>query len=102
MNKKYLVKKLRLVSSDMPDAGSSLELEYYLIESELDYIPELYGKKVYGVGVVKKLADGCFEEAVVSNLFCNKNNVSQVVNKLCENVVTPISLRYVIEDMISA
>lgn len=79
---------------------SSMKLEYYLLESNSDDMDELSGKKVYGVEIIKKV-DGMNDEMqVVKNLSCCINKTKAVINKLAKNSVTPVSLRFILDDMI--
>ena len=96
---KHLVKKLKLTDEDFANPVSSVELEYYLIESEVDYIPELADKKVYGVSVVKKLGETCLEEEIIKNYSSCIQSTKHILQKLHDNLVTPVSLQYVLEDM---
>jgi hypothetical protein len=101
MVNKYLFRKINMTAAGMSKNEQTIELEYYLIESEIDYVSELSGKKVYGIGIIKNLGNGCFEEAMVRNYSCSKNNVSSVLSVISNNEVTPTGLTYVLEDIVS-
>lgn len=101
MINKYLFKKINMTAAGMSENEQTIELEYYLIESEIDYTPELSGKKVYGIGITKNLGNGCFEEAVVRNYSCSKSSANTVLSVISNNEVTPTGLTYVLEDIVS-
>jgi hypothetical protein len=98
---KYLFKKINMTTADTIKYRDSVELEYYLIESEIDYISELSGKKVYGIEIIKNLGGGCFEEAAIINYSCSKINANSALNVISKNEVTPVGLPYVLEDIAS-
>ncbi|HOJ10215.1 MAG TPA: DUF6514 family protein [Clostridiales bacterium] len=77
-----------------------IELEYYLLESHSDYYNGLEGEKVYGIGILKKLDEACCEESAVKNFFCSSNEAKEIVEKLADNEVTPMSLTYILDDLL--
>lgn len=77
-----------------------LQLEYYLLESEVKYNDELKGKKVYGLGIAKKINEACYEEKVVKNFSCNMNETRKIIDKLADNEVTPMTLDFVLDDLL--
>lgn len=101
MISRCLEKKIELVPEEGPlGLKGSIELEYYLIESEVNYIEELKGKKVYGIEIVKK-SDGKPEERqIIRNIFCSRENTKYILEKLAYNSVTPIELPYILDDII--
>ncbi|MDP4094945.1 MAG: DUF6514 family protein [Bacillota bacterium] len=100
MYTKYLFHRIKLSNREFPGLERPLVLEYYMLESEVDYISELAGKKVYGVSVVKKVGKDCFEGDEIRNLSCSFNNTKQLLKTLSINKVTPVGLKFVLEDMI--
>ncbi|MCX8130220.1 MAG: DUF6514 family protein [Clostridia bacterium] len=79
---------------------SPMKLEYYLIESKLDDMDELSGKKVYGIEIIKKV-DGMKDEVkAVKNLSCNIEKTKDLFEKMVKNFVTPIGLPFILDDMI--
>jgi len=57
---------------------------------------------VYGIGVVKKEDKLNPEEAVVRNFSCCIESTRKVLSKLANNVVLPVELKYILEDIITA
>jgi len=101
METKYLSRHLKVDGGDAKRRGGSMKLEYYLIEGEVTYIEELAGKKVYGIGVVKKDADNIIEKEVVCNFSCCPETTKAVLGKLADNSVLPVELKYILEDMVN-
>ncbi|NSW90306.1 MAG: hypothetical protein HPY74_06445 [Firmicutes bacterium] len=97
---KFLKRKLVLKESNDYFHDIPMELEYYLLESNIDYKSELAGKKVYGISIVKKINDTCFEENSVLNFSCCVNETSRVVDKLADNTVTPVGLKPILDDLL--
>jgi hypothetical protein len=98
---KFLHRKVSEVCNEMLIDGNKLELEYYLIEDEVDYIGELRGKKVYGISIVKKTNDTAAEEAIIRNFSCCMKSTKEVLDLLADNLVTPVHLHYVIDNILN-
>jgi len=77
-----------------------IELEYYVLESKINYKDKFDDKKVYGIGIAKKVNETCYEESVVKNLSSCISEVKSVINKLADNEVTPISLESILDDLL--
>ena len=99
MLNKFLQRKVEIepVESIIGVKGT-IELEYYLVESEIKKHDELTGKKAFGIEIVKKIANNCEVETIKNLSFCRDNTIA-VLEKLAANTVTPIALNYVIDDM---
>jgi len=97
---KYLEKKLKLEGSEEYSLNRPIELEYYLIESEIGYKDNLSGEKVYGIGILKKVSKVRYEEKVISDFSCCIKKTRQVIDILAGNLVTPIGLQPVLEDIL--
>jgi hypothetical protein len=101
MIKKELEKNIKVVPyGENTGIKDSIELEYYLTESEIHESEELYGEKVFGVEIVKIMDGKEMEAKTVLDLSCNKENTIGILNKLANNTVTPMSLQFVLEDII--
>lgn len=100
---KYLEKKLILVPEDMDEEFKrTIELDYYLLESEAsdsDFV-ELKEKKIYGIEIVKKVDSKEIENKVVRNFSCCRDNAMQTVNRLAKNTVTPMAMSYILDDIL--
>ena len=79
--------------------GYPMELQYYLLESEITIEGELRGTKTYGVGIIKKMQQECSEARVVEDFSCSLARTKEILNLLVRNSVTPISLYDVLEDI---
>ncbi len=97
---KYLKRKLQLNERSNSFHHIPMELEYYLIESRIDYSDDFSGEKVYGIGIAKRVSEICYEENNVLNFSFCKNETSKLIDKLADNTVTPISLRIILDDLI--
>lgn len=101
MIEKYLEKKVELgFVETLKGCKNPIELEYYLLESNINDIDELKGKKVYGVEIIKKVNDIRVENNSVQNLFCCKESTKYILNKLANNTVTPVGLPFILDDII--
>lgn len=97
----YLENKLLLKNCEEVDLDRPIELEYYLVESEIDSSDELAGKKIYGIGIIKKTKEESSEGKLVADFSSCIIRTKEVLSKLAINSVTPIALNYVLEDIIS-
>lgn len=99
MISKYLIKQIDITPCPDSDA-KPFKLEYYLLEGEVNYIIELAGKKVYGIGIVQKNSPCVMNEERVLNFSCSRESTEQVLSKLIRNTVTPIELPFILDDML--
>lgn len=100
MINRYLQKKVELESVDnVIGFKGAIELEYYLIESEIKDHDELSGKKAFGVEIVRKIENEV-ETKTINNLYCCKESTINLLNTLAKNTVTPIGLPFIIDDII--
>jgi hypothetical protein len=111
MKYKFLEKKVELGPVERIDGKeSNLELTYYLLENDSpasdeslnnNYFNEKYPEyKIYGIEIVKKdeLAD--IENVRIENLYCCRESAKKILESLARNTVTPVSLSFVLDDMI--
>lgn len=77
-----------------------MNLSYYLVEEDIG--EETYNLKSYGVEIKKTAVfqDGHTEAECkrISNIFFKREETEEFIRKLAKNYVTPISLKYVVED----
>ena len=98
---KTLERTVKLIPEDKYwGLKESFDLEYYLLESEIKGFDELEGKKAYGFEIVKKPTKGKSESCSVTNFSCCKESTSRVLNSLAESTVTPISLHFILDDIL--
>ncbi|MCX7843255.1 MAG: DUF6514 family protein [Clostridia bacterium] len=102
MINKVLEKKINVVANrdSIYESEISMELEYYLVESEMDKFDELTGKKVYGIEVVKKTDGGITESETVKNFSCCIDSTKSVLAMLADHTVTPVGLAFVLDDIL--
>ncbi len=101
MHNKFLIRRVDNVTSEAPESKTgSFVLEYYIIESELPESNDFGKVIVYGLEIVKKLTSELSEKNQIENVFCSREAAEGLVNILAVNSVTPVSLGYIIEDML--
>lgn len=99
MTSKCLEKKIEILPLENA-VEFPIELEYYLLESEMVDYEEMGGAKVYGLEIVKRVNETLVEEEIVENFSCCKENVKEILNKLARNAVTPMGLPFILDDML--
>jgi hypothetical protein len=100
MHTKRLTTKKKVEKIGESGLNPPIELDYYLIDSKEYYSPELWGKRVYGIAISKKIDDNCFEEKAIKNFSCCKDSTLEVIYRLANNAVTPISLEHILDDFL--
>lgn len=100
MTKMYLEKRLLLEGSEETDLDFPIELEYYLVESDISAPEVSDGKKVYGIGIIKKTNEECSESSLIADFSCCISRTKEVLGKLVSNSVTPVALNYILEDIV--
>jgi|LSQX01.2.fsa_nt_gb hypothetical protein len=80
--------------------GNKLELEYYLLISETDDYEDAGLQKTYGVEVVKKINDLFLDSKVFQNVFLDRERVKDIIRTLANNAVTPVTLPYILDDLL--
>jgi hypothetical protein len=82
--------------------GEMIQLEYFLLEKQRNEMNNL--SKTYGIEIVKKYAH--FGETIYTEtdqiecLTHEKEKAKEIIDKLIAHAVTPVSMIYVIEDLI--
>lgn len=77
-----------------------INLEYYKIYTHMPKNVE----KPYGIGIMKTHKDAvetCMEKSEFSHIFSQEQEVDKMLELLIENKVTPVTLRYILEDMVA-
>jgi hypothetical protein len=101
MANRFLEKCINVGSeSESHETKSKFELEYYLIENELDDNGAI--QKVYGIEIVKRMYDGSIENMRYEDIYTNKQKVHELIDVLAANIVTPLSLPYILDDLLGA
>lgn len=101
MLKKYLERQLLVESYDEVRLKDPIELEYYLIESEAENITLNDSGRTYGLGIVRRIGDKCFEEKIVRNYSSSPDETRTVLELLAGNSVTPCCMLQVLDDLLA-
>ena len=92
----YMTKKIyRETKQLITEDGHIFKLNYFLTQKQ----SEDEEKSIYGVAVTKE-ASGVFEEEVVDNLSYSQEDVEDILSKLSSNLVTPICLVEILDEMV--
>jgi hypothetical protein len=101
MLSKFLEKKVEIILDGFsPKEENSLELEYYLLESDCAGDEEKGFQKAYGVEIVKKHKGLLNERKKFENVSCSRQTTQNLVELLAANTVTPSTLPYILDDLI--
>jgi hypothetical protein len=74
-------------------------LEYYLVDRTIEE-EDIEEKKTYRVEIVKRFGNECVEKEIIHDLTCDREKAVELLHKFAENTVTPIGIRYVVDDLI--
>lgn len=107
-----MFKKILLASSNVPESHTFYEgpysdcspnshyaIDYYLVENDQSYVNENNHLYQYGVCVSKKNSNLELEESMANYLSDSKSDIQQLIEILCKNQVTPITLPDVLNDL---
>lgn len=99
--KKRCQEKVVLVTEDETrlKLKEPIVLEYYLVDRIIED-EDIKKKRTYGVEIVKKIGNRCVEKELIHNITCDRKKAVELLNKCAENTVTPIGIRYIVDDMI--
>lgn len=106
MTTKYLFTKVSQVKCDQFNNQSTyFDLEYYITESCLNEATNCdndrkNSRNIYGIEIVKKCPLNTTESILYEDIYCNREDAEKMAVKLTENLVTPVSFTYVLEDTI--
>ena len=79
----------------------NFRMEYHILESTIEHEGEIID--VYGVEIVKKQRKNgvlTVENGAIENICVSKEKICDFIVTLAKNLVTPITLRDIVEDMI--
>ena len=83
-------------------SAKNFRLEYHILTNVLDHEGQFI--PVYGVEIIKKQRkDGVFlsEAKAIKDICVSENAIKRLVQMLAENLVTPITLKDIVEDLIA-
>ncbi len=100
MISKFLEKRMEIIPQEITeDPGNPLELEYYLVECDSkEECNET--QKGYGIEIVKKNNGKVAESILIQDIFTTREKSEMLIKKLFVNSVTPVSLPYILDDLI--
>ncbi|HHW49540.1 MAG TPA: hypothetical protein GXX14_13130 [Clostridiaceae bacterium] len=98
-------KSLEKIVQLIPDENemefkNPMQLEYYLVESESPGDLQTYTDKVFGIEIVKKIGNNEVERKLIRNYSHSRQTTENILKVLAENTVTPVSLPYILDDII--
>jgi len=96
---RHLQRKVEITECEGADCFKPFNLEYYLVESDMDD-EEFEGMTVYGVEIVKIVGQAPVEKALVKNYTCSKEKACKLISLLADNSVTPVSFEFVMDDIV--
>lgn len=79
---------------------NNMELEYYLLESGYDNIDTHETQKAYGVEIVKKQIGQPDEKKQYVDIFPSRDRAKDLIELLSEQIVTPSTLSYILDDIL--
>lgn len=101
MINRYLERKVHLESNiETQEIRNPIQLEYYLVEGEIEELEELKGIKAYGIEIVKFKGDKETERQIVKNFCCKESMARETISRLADNTVTPSGLYFVLDDIV--
>jgi len=101
MVSKFLEKKVEIEYDEFHKRPSgTLELEYYLLESEEAKVGDQGIEKTYGVEILKKHNGILNEMKQFENIFNTREQTRGLVELLADNTVTPSTLPYILDDLL--
>ena len=100
MVSKFLEKRVEVETGEDPQQNrNAMELEYYLLEIETD-AGEQELKKAYGIEILKKQQGIHEEKKKYQDVFCSRERTKNLVEQLAENTVPPVTLPYILDDIL--
>jgi len=102
MVNKQFKKKIELTKEDLQNcSGDAMSFEYYLLEcNNTDNDCDFGNITGYGVEIVKIVKDKPVESKSVNNITMCKKTAVEIIDMLAKNVVTPVELPYILDDMV--
>jgi hypothetical protein len=115
MVSKFLEKQVEVILDSSSQRGeNSLELEYYLLESDftgcmdeqMTFSTTSLGdedrksQKAYGIEITKKHLGILNERKQFVNIFNTREKTKKLLDLLVENTVTPSALPYILDDLL--
>ncbi len=103
MGGKFLEKRITIdLGEENKKPDCFFELEYYLLESEINESEKEESRKVYGIEIVKKLQEESVEIQRYDDICFTREKTRGLIELLAKNAVTPVTLPYILDDMLGA
>ena len=77
-----------------------MELEYYLLESEINESETEETRNAYGIEIVKKSEDDTVEVQRYDDVCFTKEKTIGLIELLAKNAVTPVTFPYILDDLL--
>lgn len=101
MISKFLEKRIEIIPQEITEEpGNPLELEYYLVECDSMEEECSEAQKGYGIEIIKKDNGKVLESILINNIYTKREKSESLIRKLFINSVTPVSLPYVLDDLL--
>lgn len=101
MLSRFLEKRIEIEGQEIPcSSGNVMELEYYLVESDQDFESTATEEKSFGIQIIKKECGVASESIIFRDLHPCRAETEKLVMLMAENTVTPVSLPYIIDDLL--
>jgi len=97
---RYLKKTVEVKFENIQSGQNSIELEYYLLESEDNSSMESDCRKTYGVEIIKKYCSVPQESKSYKDIYSSREEIDTLVELLANNNVTPVHLPYILDDLL--
>ena len=101
MLSRFLEKRIEIGGQEiLCNPGNALELEYYLVESDPDRENTAPEERGYGIQIIKKESGVACESVMLRDIHPSRETAEKLVKLMADNTVTPVTLPYIIDDML--
>jgi hypothetical protein len=80
--------------------GKSMQLEYFLLESDAAYSDGAGYEKTYGIEIVKKENFCVTEDEIITDICSDRSEAKALLDRISRNIVTPMELKFILDDMV--
>lgn len=101
MLSRFLEKRIEIEGQEIrSNPGNVMELEYYLVESSRDHENDATEEKNYGIQIIKKESGTASESIMLRDINPSREETEKLVLLMADNTVTPVTLPYIIDDLL--
>lgn len=98
---KYLEKKVEILPGECSgEIKKNIELLYYLLETDPCDIDTKTGEKFYGIEILKRTEEKKYECEMIRNFSNSETSTKNLLEILATNKVTPVTLPFVMDDIL--